>query len=263
MPDDGTACARRTPSLGPCYDPDVAPLIAFAAGVAALLAGVALLSAFGGGYRLGRLLAATPEVAIPEAIEAAGAGDRRYVAIVGRVDADDEFLDEHERPLVFRRTRLQVRSGRRWATVHEDRRVIPFRISTAVGTIAVDAEALGEGLIVIPREAVGTAADVPADIAGLPPDTAASAPVRLRVEQLSSIDHATVLGVPQLATDGTARMAPGGSRPLVVCTLEKPEAMRVLAAGGRGPIMAATGLLIAGLAGIAVAAIWGVVAVAG
>ena len=50
----------------------------------------------------------------------------------------------------------------------------------------------------MPRESVGTAADVPDRVPdGTPPDRV----VRLRVEQVSSVEHAIVLGVP-VATPG-------------------------------------------------------------
>ena len=80
--------------------------------------------------------------------------------------------------------------------------------------------------------------------ARLSPET----PVRLRIEQLSSVEHASVLGVPVIRADGAAQMTRGTGRPLVVCTLEREEAMRVLAGGTRARPVAAAVALACGLA---------------
>ena len=58
-------------------------------------------------YRVGRLLAAAPLVEIDEASEMA-AGRPRYVRVSGRITSDEEFPDENDRPLVFRRKRIDV-----------------------------------------------------------------------------------------------------------------------------------------------------------
>ena len=44
-------------------------------------------------------------------------GPARYVAIRGRIDAEDEFEDDAHRPLVLRRARIQLRTGSDWVTV--------------------------------------------------------------------------------------------------------------------------------------------------
>ena len=91
--------------------------------------------------------------------------------------------------------------------------------------------------MVIPRESVGTAQDV---LDRVPPGTPAETPIRLRVEQVSSVEHATVVGVPGLDAAGAPWLVAGLGRPLVLTTLEQGEAMRILAQGDRRrPLVAA------------------------
>ena len=122
--------------------------------------------------------------------------------------------------------------------------------------IGVDTDALDEGLVVIPREAVGSAADAP-DRA--PADVPPTTPLRIRVEQVSSVEHAIVVGVPTLAADGGVAMTAGSSRPLILTTLEADEAMRLLAGGRRARPVLATVLLVGGLVLVVVAVGWAVV----
>ena len=219
------------------------PLIPVAAGFIALVAGVLVLRTYGPNYRVGRLLAATPEVSVAEAREMA-TGPERYVRVSGRIDAEDEFEDDAHRPLVFRRTRLQVSREDGWATFEDNRERVRFEIRDGLEGIVVDDSALDTGLVVVPRESVGTAADLPDRV---PARTPIETPVRLRIEQVSSIEHAIVLGVPSVDAAGEPRLSAGLGRPLVLTTLEPDEAMRLLTAGSaRRPVVAA-GLLVAGL----------------
>ena len=59
------------------------PLIPVIAGLVALAAGVLVLRTYGPRYRVGRLLAATPDVTVAEA-RALSAGKPHYVRIRGR-----------------------------------------------------------------------------------------------------------------------------------------------------------------------------------
>ena len=86
------------------------PLVLILLGFALLGAGFVVLRTFGPRYRVGRLLAATPMVSIAEALALAD-GPARYVGVVGRIDAEDEFEDDAHRPLVLRRARIERRSG--------------------------------------------------------------------------------------------------------------------------------------------------------
>ena len=233
----------------------VSPLLPVLAGIAALVAGVLVLRTYGPRYRVGRLLASTPEVSVAEAV-AMAAGPARYVRISGRIDAEDEFEDDAHRPLVFRRTRLQVRRDDRWVDFEDDRRRVPFEVRDGLDGIAVDDAALDVGLVVVPRESVGTAGDV-AD--RVPAGTASTTPVRLWVEQVSSVEHAIVIGVPGLDEAGAPRISAGLGRPLILTTLEPDEAIRVLAEGERRRPLVALVCLGGGLGLIAVGLVLAVI----
>ncbi|HUQ77273.1 MAG TPA: hypothetical protein VM427_00175 [Patescibacteria group bacterium] len=254
------------------------PLLLGAAGLLAFVAAGMVLRTFGAQYRIGRLLASTPRVSVAEANELAAAGRRTYVRVDGRIDAADEFEDADHRPLVLRRVRLEARVGRDWRPFEDHRQVVPFAINEGLDSIAIDIDALGDGLVVVPRESVGLAADLP-DRVPEPygPDTT----VRARVEQLSSVEHATVLGYPVPAPAGSTGMtrAPAGGqagadqaagpaalltagpgRPLIVTVLEVDEAMRILAGGDTGRTRFAAALLGAGAILLAGALAWAAVA---
>jgi hypothetical protein len=234
----------------------VTPLILVAVGLVAFGAAAVLLRSFGPRYRIGRLLAATPRVTIADARHLAESGAATYVAIAGRIDAEDPFEDADHRPLVLRRTRLQSRSSRSWSTFEESREAVPFEIHEGLDAIAVDGDAIDDGLVVITRESAGVAGDLadraPAD---LPPTT----PVRAVIQQVSAVEHAVVAGVPAaLPGDGRLAMTAGLGRPLILTTLESEEAMRVLAGGttrprlvaafaGVGAVLVVAGLAIGGV----------------
>jgi hypothetical protein len=221
----------------------VLPLLVLGLGGALLVAAWLLLRSFGPRLRVARLLAATPRVSVAEAVQLAEAGTRRYVRVDGRIDSGDEFEDAEHRPLVLRRTRLQAAERRGWRTFSDERRLVEFSLNEGLATIAVDGAALDEGLVVVPRESTGTAAELGPAGDGLDPTQR----VRLRVEQVSSVEHATALGVP--VRDGEAvRLAPGLGRPLVLTTLEPGEAMRIIAEGRTIVPRAAAVLLGSGLA---------------
>jgi hypothetical protein len=233
----------------------VGPLLLATAGVVVLGVAAAILRSFGSGYRVGRLLAVAPRVTVADAVAIADSGHPEYVRIDGRIDSDQEWEDEDHRPLVLLRTRLDWRpaSGGAWTQASEDRRVVPFLVREGLDEIAVDGEALDEGLVAVPRLSVGTASEV-ADLtsAGVSPDATA----RYRVERLSTVDHATVLGVPSRRPDGTRIIGPGLGRPLILSTLEDDEAMRVLAGGAAARSRLAVACLVGGALLIVVAAGW-------
>ncbi len=233
--------------------PAVTPLLVVAAGIVSIGLGTLLLGSYGGRGRVGRLLAVTPTTTFAATRDLAASGARRYVRIEGRLDSDEEFPDEHGRPLVLRRRRVEARLRGRWHVLDEQLKAVPFRLRDGVDVITVDAEALDEGLVTLAKESTGTASEVVDRLATrLPPAT----PVRLRIEQLSSVEHASVLGVPTISADGTVRMTHGTGRPLVVCTLEREEAMRVLAGGARARPIAAALALALGMALLAAGFGW-------
>jgi hypothetical protein len=231
------------------------PAVLLVAGLLALVGAVLVLRSFGPGYRIGRLLATTPLVSVAGATSRARAGTAEYLRVDGRIDAEDEFEDEHHRPLVFRRRRLEIKRGGAWQTVEDAREAVRFEIREGLDAVVIDTDALGPGLVVIPREAVGVAGDVPDN---LPADVPPGTPTRLRVEQVSSVEHAIVLGVPLVGPDGTVRITAGLGRPLVLTTLERPEAMRLLGGGRRGRPALASALLGGGVALLAVGSGWAI-----
>ncbi len=235
------------------------PLALVVAGFVALAAGWVLLRRMGPGARIGQILAATPLVPVSRAKELADRGDIRYVAVAGRVDSAEEFEDENQRPLVYRRTRLELRAGRRWTSFEDVRKVAPFGISEGLDRIAVDGDALADGLVVVSRESVGTAADLEGIADRVPPGTRPETPARVRIELLTSVDHARVLGVPTVDPERGTIMRPGMGRPLVVTNLEPAEAMRLLGAGRRGTTRAISVLLGGGTAAIMAGVAWAVV----
>lgn len=231
----------------------VTPLIPLVAGVLALAAAGIVLRSFGRALRVGRLLGATPRVSVEEALAIAARPEPRYVRVDGRLDAEEEFEDEHHRPLVFRRTRIEAQERGSWRVLEDRRETVPFEVREGTHAIAVDVDALGEGLVVVPRVGSGRAGDVPDR---MPSGTAPEMPVRVRIEQVSSVEHAAVLGVPVAAAEGSARLTAGLGRPLVLTTLADGDAMRLLGGGKGVRPVAAAALLIAGLLLIALAAAW-------
>lgn len=213
--------------------------------VACLIAGL-LLRRIGPGFRIARLLAGAPEVTVDE-VATAATGGQPYVRVHGRIASDEEFPDEMERPLVYRRRRLELAtdaSARHWQTLEDEVMAVPFGLEQRTAFVSVDAAQLDDGLTVIVRESVGTAADAPDRVpAGTPPGT----PLRHRVLQVSAVEQAFVAGAPRIGEDGAAMLTAGAGRPLILTTLELPEAMRLLAAGNRRTVVAATVLLAIGL----------------
>ncbi|HEY3523701.1 MAG TPA: hypothetical protein VGK63_08350 [Candidatus Limnocylindrales bacterium] len=217
-------------------------------GATAILVAIGLIASFGDRLRVGRLLAGTRRVALADLPALAHSEPAPYVRVEGRVDSDDAFEDVARRPLVFRRTRVQVRNRLGWRTVDEGRESVPFSLADAGGEAAIDPSDLGVGLVVIAREASGVAADI-AD--RVPPETPPDTPVRVRIDQVSAVEHAVALGVPRTGPAGVT-LGPGAGRPLVLTTLEQPEAMRILADGRQLLIRVAVALFVVGAGLIAV-----------
>jgi len=230
----------------------VGPLLLAALGVVALIAAAAILRSFGSRFRVGRILAAAPEVSIAEAVALADSGAARYVRIAGRIDSEAEFEDADHQPLVFRRTTLAWRpaSGRgSWTTFETSLEAVPFVLREGLDEIAIDPSGLAEGLVVVPRESHGRIAD----LGDRPPaELARDAEANVRIEQVSSVEHAITAGVPTRGPDGRVELAAGLGRPLILTTLEIPEAMRILTGGARRRSQLAVACL--GLAGVLLAA---------
>jgi hypothetical protein len=238
------------------YDPGVVPLILTVVGVAALCAAVWIQRSFGSRARVGRLLAVAPKVSIADARRLAESGEMRYVRVDGRLDSDEEFEDADHRPLVLRRTTLDWRpadSSGSWTRFDTNTEIVPFSVREGLDEISVDGPALDEGLVVVPRERNGVAADLGDQApANVPPD----APVRMVVDLVSTVEHAAVLGVPTRASGGELVMGPGLGRPLILTTLEDDEAMRVLTGGAANRARLALACFIGGAILLGVAFLW-------
>lgn len=231
------------------------PLMAAAlvlGGIVLLIIALVLVRATGAGYRIGRTLAAAVELPLAEVLAGAADGTPSgYLRTTGRISSEEEFPDERDRPLVFRRARLQAREGREWRSLQDERTAVPFGIEERGAYLAVDIDALGDGLVVVPRMATGIATDLPEDMLPAARELPPATPVRLRIDQLSAVEHATVAGVVGRGPDGRPLITAGADRPLIVTSLAPAEAMRVLAAEHRGGVRVASVLLVAGLATIA------------
>jgi len=228
------------------------------AGLALILGSEALARRYERRYVIGRILAVAPQVTLEEAIALAHSGQRRYVRVHGRITSEEEFPDENDRPLVYRRKRLEIAAdGRRRRILADDVEGVPFGLESRGASVAVDAAALNEGLVVLERESVGRVADLPAEVdrAGAAPEAVA----RLVVEQVSAVEHAFVCGVPQRQPDGRVVITSGARRPLILTTLDVPAAMRVLAARRRVPATILGALVVFGVVLLAAALVAAVI----
>jgi hypothetical protein len=237
----------------------VVPLVLAIAGALALGAAALIQRSFGPRARVGRLLAVAPKVSIADAVHLAQSGETRYIRVDGRIDSDQEFEDADQRPLVYRRTTLAWRPAKgagRWTEFDSRVEVVPFAVREGLDAIVIDGASLGEGLVVIPRERKGVGADL-GD--ARPPEVPEDAPVRMVIEQVSSVEHAAVLGVPMRMPGAGIAIGPGLGRPLVVSTLEDDEAMRILTGGAARRARLALACLALGVGLLVVAAGWFVV----
>ncbi len=232
------------------------PLVLVIVGGFALVAGWWLMRGLGPGARIGRILASTRTVPVAEAVAAASSSRPRYLGVTGRVGSADEWEDEEHRLLVLRRRRLELWQGSRWVAFEDHREVVPFEISEGLDRIAIDGDSVDEGLVVVTRESVGTAADLGDRV---PEGTDPATPARLRLELLTSVDHVLVLGVPSLHPERGPILAPGLNRPLILTNLETKEALRLLAEGRQGTTRTISLLLGGGVVAILGGLVWALV----
>ncbi len=235
------------------------PPLLIVLGLALVAAGAVDLRSIGPGQRVGRLLASTPRISVEQAVALSTEPVPRYVRVDGRLDSDEDFPDERDQPLIFRRRRLEAWRGRSWQILSEARDLVPFQVNEGLASIGIDGSALDVGLVVLPREAVGAAAEAPGM---LPDDLDPATRVRLRVEQVSAVEHATVLGTPTIGPAGQPILTAGRGRPLILSTLEPAEAMQLLS-GGRSRALVIAILLVGGLAFLALGLLWSIVRVIG
>ena len=198
--------------------------------------------------RAGQLLAGLSPISPTEALKlAALRGDAApYLAIKGSIDAPEIFEDENHRPLVYRRERVSIADEGGWRVIDTAERSLPFVVSDPSSAISIATADLADGLVVVERRWEGSVAELLAagreyqspETAALVAALAASDPTRgarVGLEQISNLDRATAAG--QLV-DGELRA--GAGRPLVVTTLERAEALRLLGTEGRGRLASST-----------------------
>jgi hypothetical protein len=180
--------------------------------------------------------------------EALLVGDGHYLAVSGNIDAAEAFEDESHRPLVYRRERVLIADGSAWREIERVVRNVPFVMSDGDYSLAIDAAQLGDGLVVIERQWDGSVAELAAAhrdyqdpaSAALVAQLASAAPTagaRVILEQISTLDRGTAAG---LLRDG-ALTTGGAGQPLVLTTLDRREALRILGGGQRASL--AAGLL--------------------
>lgn len=227
-------------------------------GAALLVIGLLLSRRTDARTRAGQLLAGLSPISPTEALKiAALRGDSApYLAIKGSIDAPEIFEDEHHRPLVFRRERVSIADEGGWRVIDAAERSLPFVVSDPSNSISIATTDLADGLVVVERRWEGSVAELHAagreyqrpETAALVAALATSDPTRgarVGLEQISNLDRATAAG--QLV-DGELRA--GAGRPLVVTTLERADALRLLGGEARGRLVSSTlalALLVIGL----------------
>jgi hypothetical protein len=216
--------------------------------------------------RSARLMAGLAPVSPEEALLV---GEGRYLAVQGSIDAAEAFDDENHRPLVYRRERVLVREGDTWRELERAVRSVQFFITSPSASIEIDADSLGDGLVVIERQWEGSVLELVASgrtftddaTSALVTALATSAPTltaRVVLEQISTLDRGTVVG---LLRNGRLTAA-GTGQPLVLTTLDRRDALRILGGEARGNLaisLIALAALVAGVltVGIAIVSLLG------
>jgi hypothetical protein len=217
-------------------------------GAALLVIGLLLSRRTDARTRAGQLLAGLSPISPTEALKLAALrrDSAPYLAIKGSIDAPEIFEDEHHRPLVFRRERVSIADEGGWRVIDTAERSLPFVVSDPSNSISIATADLADGLVVVERRWEGSVAELHAagreyqrpETAALVAALATSDPTRgarVGLEQVSNLDRATAAG--QLV-DGELRA--GAGRPLVVTTLERADALRLLGGEARGRLVSST-----------------------
>ena len=217
-------------------------------GAALLVIGLLLSRRTDARTRAGQLLAGLSPISPTEALKlAALRGDSApYLAIKGSIDAPEIFEDEHHRPLVFRRERVSIADEGGWRVIDTAERSLPFVVSDPSNSISIATADLADGLVVVERRWEGSVGELHAagreyqrpETAALVAALATSDPTRgarVGLEQISNLDRATAAG--QLVN---GELRAGAGRPLVVTTLERADALRLLGGEARGRLVSST-----------------------
>jgi hypothetical protein len=130
----------------------VSPIVPLIAGLAVLVAGVLLLRTYGPNYRVGRLLASTPEVGVAEA-----RGWQMAAALCpstgGSIPRTTSRTTRIGRSSSVGRAPAPTRRG--WVSFEDRRERVPFEVRDGLDGIAIDDADLDTGLVVVPRESIG------------------------------------------------------------------------------------------------------------
>ena len=217
-------------------------------GAALLVIGLLLSRRTDARTRAGQLLAGLSPISPTEALKlAALRGESApYLAIKGSIDAPEIFEDEHHRPLVFRRERVSIADEGGWRVIDTAERSLPFVVSDPSNSISIATADLADGLVVVERRWEGSVGELHAagreyqrpETAALVAALATSDPTRgarVGLEQISNLDRATAAG--QLVN---GELRAGAGRPLVVTTLERADALRLLGGEARGRLVSST-----------------------
>ena len=217
-------------------------------GAALLVIGLLLSRRTDARTRAGQLLAGLSPISPTEALKlAALRGESApYLAIKGSIDAPEIFEDEHHRPLVFRRERVSIADEGGWRVIDTAERSLPFVVSDPSNSISIATADLADGLVVVERRWEGSVGELHAagreyqrpETAALVAALATSDPTRgarVGLEQISNLDRATAAG--QLVN---GELRAGAGRPLVVTTLERADALRLLGGEARGRLVNST-----------------------
>ena len=133
---------------------------------------------FGSGYRVGRQLAATPGLG-RRALAVGNGGERRTSASDGRSTAT-RVRGRGSPAVVLRRTTLQWRPNGGSGPLDHVRildRGRGLSLNEGLDTIAIDGDAVAEGLVVVPRES-----GVTRDLGERPQDVPADAEAKVVIE---------------------------------------------------------------------------------
>jgi hypothetical protein len=219
---------------------------------AVLAAGaVAWLRAIGAHLRTGRRLAGAHELTIGEVLDLA-TPPARPVRIAGRIRCPDPLVaPDGEQLVAFHRdVEVQLPSGR-WRTVERLRETRSFELWDHAGSLSVDPSQAAEPLITIPLVWEGMPSELvepqASAVARFVAEGQAPIAARAVTRTIPVVERLLVLAAVSVGPDGTTRLTPpeGG---YLICSLELDAAMRVLGGPRRRQLVAAIGLLAAGLA---------------
>ncbi|HEY7462951.1 MAG TPA: hypothetical protein VH987_00750 [Candidatus Limnocylindria bacterium] len=227
-------------------------------GVVLLVAGLAAIRLSGASPAVGRRLAGARGVRVGDLIEMDPLPERP-VRVAGRIRCPDPILTERGDRLVAVHRDVQVKPPNgQWRSIERVRETRGFELWDHDGSLPVDPAQAAEPLIAIPHVWRGTTADLTD-----PGHLAAAArlgvgdrpwPARSVTRMVSVVERLLVLARVTRGGEGVRLEPPPGG--FLISTLELEDAMRLLGGPRRN-------LLLAGYAMVGLAALAGIVGVAG